>query len=148
MAYIPHDAKWYLAELVEEIQIEDEPQNVVHVNFILVQANSPEEALRKANKLGLEGEVSYENTEGKQVTTTFRGLRDLNVIHDELEHGAELAYEEKIGLTKQEVGQLVRPKKELGVFQPIVAKQGPNYVSKEVMDEVNRRIAENQKVEK
>ena len=72
-------------------------------------------------------------------------MRDLNVIHDELEHGAELIYEEKIGLTEQEVGQLVRPKKELGIFQPIVANQGPNYVSKEVMDEVNRRIAESEK---
>jgi len=148
MAFIPSDARWYPAELVEEIQIEDEPQNVIHVNLTLVQAESPEEALARANKLGLESEMRYENTEGKQVTITFRGLRDLNVIHDELEHRAARIYEEEIGLTKNEVEQILRPKKELGVFQPIVVKKGPNYLSKEVMNEVIRRMAEDQQVER
>ncbi len=29
---------------------------------------------------------------GRSVTITYRGLRDLNVIYDELEHGAELIF--------------------------------------------------------
>ena len=143
MAFVPSDARWYLAEIVEEIQIADEPQNVVHVNITLVQAETPEEALVKANKLGLEGELIYENTEGKKITITYRGLRDLNVIHGELKHGAELTYEEKIGLTKDEVNQIVRPTKELGVFQPIVENNGPNYLSKDIMNKVSSRNGKN-----
>jgi hypothetical protein len=41
MAYIPKDAKWYIAELVMEFQIEGESRNVVHVNIVLIRADSP-----------------------------------------------------------------------------------------------------------
>ena len=40
MAYIPEDAKWYLADIVLEITIEDDPRNVVHTNLVLISADS------------------------------------------------------------------------------------------------------------
>jgi len=46
MSHIPPDAKWYLAEIVEEFRIESEPDNIVHTNMVLVRADSPEEAYR------------------------------------------------------------------------------------------------------
>jgi hypothetical protein len=49
MAYIPDDAKWYIAEIIMECQIEDDPRNVVHINIVLVRADSPEEAFEKAD---------------------------------------------------------------------------------------------------
>ena len=52
MGYIPEDAKWYLADLVEEITVEGDPRNVVHTNMTLVRADSPEEAYQKAVQLG------------------------------------------------------------------------------------------------
>ena len=88
MAFIPEDAKWYLAEVVLEFTIEDDPRNVVHRNLLLVRADSPEEAYRKGMDLGADNEASWENIDGKRVTIRFRGLCYLNVIHDELEHGA------------------------------------------------------------
>lgn len=118
MAYIPEDAKWYLAEIIEEFTIEDDLDTIVHINLVLVRADSPEEAYTNALDLGKEGEMIYQNTDNKQVTVTFRGLRDLNVIHDELEHGAELIYEERLGLSKEEVNRLVRDKEDLGIFTP------------------------------
>jgi hypothetical protein len=94
MGYIPPDAKWYLAEIVQQITVEGDPNNVVHNNMVLVRADSPEDAYARAVELGAARELSYENPEGKGVTIRFKGLHDLNVIHDELEHGAELIYSE------------------------------------------------------
>jgi hypothetical protein len=118
MAYIPKDAKWYIADLVMECQIEGEPRNVVHINIVLVRADSPEEAFQKAEELGKEGENSYLNPNNQQVIWLYRGLRDLQVIHDELEDGAELMYEEKIGISEDEVQAIVRAKSQLNVFKP------------------------------
>ena len=41
MAYIPIDAELYIAELISEIRVEDDPANVLHRNFVLVKAASP-----------------------------------------------------------------------------------------------------------
>lgn len=119
MAYIPPDAKWYIAEIVQEYTIEGEPSNVVHTNMVLVRADSPEEAYDRAILLGKESEVSYENPQGKKVTLRFRGLRDLNVVHGELEHGAELIYEERVGMSEEELDKSVTRKEDLGVFRPL-----------------------------
>jgi len=119
MAFIPEDAKWYLAEVVLEFTIEDDPRNVVHRNLLLVRADSPEEAYRKGMDLGADNEASWENIDGKRVTIRFRGLCYLNVIHDELEHGAELSYREDIAVEESKIQKWVASKEELGVFRPI-----------------------------
>jgi uncharacterized protein DUF4288 len=118
MAYIPRDAKWYLVEIVEEIRIESESENIVHTNTVLVRADSPEEAYQRALALGKEGEMTYTNPEGKSVQVYFRGLRDLNVIHGELEHGTELIYEKRTGMSKSDFARWVHAKEDLGVFRP------------------------------
>ncbi len=61
MGYIPEDAKWYLADIVQQITVEDEPRNVVHTNLVLIRADSPEEAYQKAIELGTAGDHSDEN---------------------------------------------------------------------------------------
>ena len=144
MAYIPKEAKWYIADLVMECQIEGEPRNVVHVDIVLVRADSPEEAFQKAEQLGKEGENSYLNPNNQQVIWLYRGLRDLQVIHDELEHGAELMYEEKIGISEDEVQAIVRAKSQLNVFKPYKPRDisKPDYSSQEVMDQVQRMVCD------
>ncbi len=59
MAYIPADAKWYLADIVEQIAVEDDPRHVVHTNTVLIRADSPEDAYAKAVELGTNKGVSY-----------------------------------------------------------------------------------------
>lgn len=83
MAYIPKNARWYLADVVLEHAVEGDPRNVVHVNLHLIEAESPERAYQKAIALGQASEQVYANPDGREVRVTFRGLRDLNVIHDE-----------------------------------------------------------------
>jgi hypothetical protein len=97
MGFIPKNAKWYLADLVEEIRVAGERRNVVHTNRTLIRADSPEEAHKKAVALGKGGDTKYKNLAGKTVTIRFRGIRELDVIHDELEHGAEIAFNRNIG---------------------------------------------------
>jgi len=119
MSYLPHDAKWFIADLVVEMTISSgiENDNVIHINVVLVEAHSVEEAYAKALDLGRDYEMTYTNTDGNEVRVRFRGLRDLNVIHDELEHGAELLYESREALTEDEIAALVSPKQALAVFR-------------------------------
>ena len=140
MAYIPKDAKWYIAELVMEFQIEGDLRNVVHVNFVPIRADSPEEAFEKAEQLGREDEDTYKNPDNLTVTVTYRGLRELNVIHDDLEHGAELMYEQKVSVCEDQLQAMLTSKSELAIFRPWQPKDSsvPDYSSKEVMEEVKR----------
>ena len=138
MGHIPKDAKWYLADLIVQMRIEEEPRSLIHINTVLVRADSPEEAHEKALDLGRQEEYSYENTEGKVVSVIFGGLNDLNVIHDDLEHGAELIYQEKVDLTEEQIRALAKPKLQLGVFAPRQSSKGPNYMPKSVMDELRK----------
>jgi hypothetical protein len=64
------------------------------------------------------------------------GLHDLNVIHDDLEHGAEIIYEETTNLSSDELFRFVRDKSELGVFTPRRDRGAPDYRSKDVLDRV------------
>ena len=142
MAYIPKDAEWYIAELINECRIESESDNVVHIDIVLINATSPEEAFQKANELGKENEISYLNPKNQEVTWFYRGLRDLNVVHDELEHGAELLFEEEIGMTEDEVEKIISDREQLNVFAKIKSreKNEPDYSCKEIIDKLNEII--------
>jgi hypothetical protein len=140
MGYIPEDAKWYLAEIVEKITVEGDPRNVVHTNLVLVRADSPEEACQKATELGTAGETSFENPDGRRVTFRFRGLRDLNVIYDDLEHGAELSFSETIDMNDSAIAEWVTPKERLGVFRPITRSAGPDYSSRDVLEKLSKEF--------
>ena len=142
MAGIFEDEKWYIAELVMECKIEEEPRNVVHVNITLVRADSPQSAFEKAEQLGKESETSYLNHKNQQATWYYRGLRDLNVIHDDLEHGAELMFEEEIGIPEDEVQDMLTTKSEINVFRKQNPRDSsePNYACKEIMGEVQRMM--------
>jgi hypothetical protein len=137
MGYIPPDARWYIAEIVLEIHVEDDPRNVVHLNSILVEANSPDEAYEKALVFGSEQESEYRNSAGHLVRFTFRGLRDLAVIHDGLEDGSELFYDQKIGITEKRIRRLVSKRDKLSVFAPIQPTADvPDYSSGDIIKQV------------
>ena len=115
MGYIPKDAEYYLAEIVLEIAVTGEAESLVHTNLVLVRADSPDEAYTKALELGHAGEYTEKNSDGTEVSVRFRGLRDLNVIHDKLGHGAELIYREDT-FDEAAIARWVSPKEALGVF--------------------------------
>jgi len=141
MAYVSPDAEWFLAQIVLEIRVTGSKRNVVHVNYVLVHAGSAEGALERAISIGRGENSSYVNELGKRVTIRFRGLRDLDVIHEPLEDGCEIMYTESVGVTEKGLRKLVRPKEELEVFLPARERRGrPNFSSKRIMDEVRREL--------
>lgn len=143
MTDIIHQAKWYIAELVIECRIENDLRNVVHVNIVLVRASSSEDAFEKAEQLGHEGADTYLNPDGRVVTFTYRGLRDLYLVYeDELEHGTELVFEEEIDVSEEDLQEMITPKSELALFRPNQPQDldKPNYACKGIMDEVERMI--------
>jgi hypothetical protein len=143
MAFVPDNVEWFLAQIVQEIRVAGSRRNIVHVNYVIIQAPSPELAYNRAMTIGKKGDTSYVNELGKQVTIRFRGLRDLDVIYDPLGDGCEIMFTEKLGVTKKGIEKLVRPKRELEVFLPIRTRPGrPNYSSKEIMEIVNSRLNE------
>jgi hypothetical protein len=112
------DAKWYLAELMEAFQVDGEEADLLWVNWILVKADDAEQAYAKALKFGDELNREYHNTEGALVVVTFRGLRDLHEIYDELADGAEILFEQFEDISREDIKRMAKPKERLSVFRP------------------------------
>ncbi len=131
---------WYVAELIEEITVEDDPRNVVHQNLVLIRASSPDEAFEKANKLGRDGETSYANPSGKTVKIQFRGLSHLDEVYEEIEDGAEITFRSKVGVSERKLRALVKPRERLCAFLPPTRAEGPDYVSGEIVAMLEQQL--------
>lgn len=140
MAFIPEGAKWYLAELVQELRVAGDPRNVIWRNLTLVRAESPEDAYQEALRLGRAGDTEYNNPQGKRVEVRFQGLSSLDVIHDELNNGAELLFTSETDVSEERLASLLRPKESLGIFSPIRPIEGPDVAAGYIVDEAMRMI--------
>ena len=111
--------KWYISHEIlcaePDEQANDEPLTVWE-NLILIHADSPEEAYEKANQHGRdsEEEIRVDEKKGRQ---RFCGLKDLVLIYDDLEDGAELEWHE-MELTRAQARELTKPKEQLHAFNP------------------------------
>lgn len=145
MAYIPQGAHWFVAELLLEITVQGDTRNVLHSNLTLIHAASPDEAYDKAIQLGRDAQAEYPNPASKNVRTVFRGISQLNVIYDRLEHGAELLFNERLGVSEEEIERLIPSKQSLAVFKPIEPTRGPDYSSREILEGASHLIRDRQK---
>ncbi len=137
MAYIPAEARWYLASLIEEIRVEGDRRNVVHVNTHLIEASSPAEAHRKALRIGRTFTIEYLNPSGKRVRIRFAGIAELVVVYEDLADGAELGYSERVGVSATDLKRMARPRSALAVFAPIARNpNAPDYAAGDIMDEL------------
>jgi catechol 2,3-dioxygenase-like lactoylglutathione lyase family enzyme len=128
---------WYLAELVMRFDVQDDPRGVVHVNTCLVEAADADEAYDKALALGRDSEQDYENSAGRRVRARFIGLRELTEVHEPLEDGSEISFQERIGVSDLEARRLVARREELGVFRTDLPSGAPDYASAEIMAKVD-----------
>jgi catechol 2,3-dioxygenase-like lactoylglutathione lyase family enzyme len=128
---------WYLADLVVRIEVAGDPRSVVHVNSCLVEAADADEAFAKAQELGRQYDSVDVNPSGRRVLSRFIGLRDLVAIHEPLEDGSEILWEERVGLSDIEIQRLVSRREQLGVFQTTLPSSGPDYSSAEIMAKVD-----------
>jgi hypothetical protein len=142
MSYVPSGAKWFVAQLILEIEVEGDNRNVLHKNLVLIEATSAEEAYEKSLQLGKDNEISYENPNSKAVRMKFRGIGQLDVVGNELKHGTEILFEEHIAVPEDKILQWVPSKTLLSVFRPIEPSPGPDYASQEIMEEVVQVLKE------
>jgi hypothetical protein len=136
MGHIPGDTEWYIADLVMEITVLGAERNVVHRNLTLIRARLPEEAYQKAQKIGCESETSYQNRKGQLVKINFRGIAKLDAIYESFEDGAELIFEELIGVTSQDIQSMIPAKEKLNAFiAPTPDRErDPDYGSQAITD--------------
>ena len=112
--------KWYIAhELLyfdtkETRDRRKKHKLVVWENLVLIKAKSPEEAYRKALK---HGHLSEEKVkiDGEDGWCRFKGLKDLVLIYDDLEDGAELEWHD-LRLAVSELGRIAKRKKQMQAF--------------------------------
>ncbi|HRJ11125.1 MAG TPA: DUF4288 domain-containing protein [Prosthecobacter sp.] len=119
---------WYAATLIVEVRVEGRKTCDAHLNTVLIQAASPEDAHAKALVLGKEADADFINLQGRKAVLRFRGLRDLTFVCDELEHGAEILWRRKARLNQAGIRRLMTRKSELGVFKkagPLIAEIMP-----------------------
>ena len=86
----PETARWYIAELTEEVTLEGDPQNVVHKKTRVIFADTPQDAYDKALTMITEHEVGYLNEHHKAVRTRFWGLRELNLSNEDMDRAGIL----------------------------------------------------------
>lgn len=120
MGFIPEGNNWYLALMLFSTEVKAAGSLEVEVSFTLIYATSPEEAYNAAMKIGNEREVSFTNTDDQVVDVRYHGLKDLNVILDPLESGAEIAFEVIPDVESDEIAKHVSKKEDLGVFKPTI----------------------------
>ena len=87
---------------------------VVWENLVLIKARSPEEAYRKALKHGRLSEEKVE-IDGEDGYCRFKGLKDLVLIYDDLEDGAELEWHD-LRLSVSELRRTSKRKKQMQAF--------------------------------
>ena len=83
MADSPEVARWYIAELVEELILDGNVLNVIHRKTRVIFADSEEDAYEKALSLSQEHEVTYLNQTHKGAQTRYWGLNELNLLQEE-----------------------------------------------------------------
>lgn len=84
MADSPQAARWYIAELTEEVALEGDPRpNIIHRKTRVIFADTPEDAFEKALSLSAEHEPSYLNRNEQRAQIRYWGLSELNLLDDE-----------------------------------------------------------------
>lgn len=128
--------EWYLGELVMEITVSGAKKNAVHKNLTLIKAAGPEMAYKKAINFGRKSETSYKNPQGQKVKIRFRGISQLEEMYDTFDDGAELRFDEYLGVKPSEIRKWISPKSRLQVFlkpKPF-REQEPDYRAQYVVD--------------
>jgi hypothetical protein len=115
--WIPKDMEWFLADVIQELKVANAEDSAVWINTHLIRANSPDEAYEKALNLGKLYEDTWTNSDGEQVISRFRGLRDLLLVYEKLEDGAEIMWEEQEDVSEQDIQEMIKPRTQLGSIE-------------------------------
>jgi len=83
MADSPETARWFIAELVEELILDGNVKNVIHRKTRVIFADSHEDAYEKALSLSREHEPTYLNQTYNVPQVRYWGLNELSLVQEE-----------------------------------------------------------------
>jgi hypothetical protein len=115
MANSPETARWYIAELTEEVTLEGDPQNVVHRKTRVIFADSPQDAYEKALAMITEHEVGYLNEYRKAIRTRFWGLRELGLSNEDMDRAGILP-ENRFGFARRRNSTGLSPEQQFALL--------------------------------
>lgn len=81
----PEVSRWYVAELTEEVTLEEDPLHVIHRKTRVIFADSAEDAYQKALNMIREQEVSRQSESNRGIRTRFWELRELIFSNEDRE---------------------------------------------------------------
>jgi len=118
--HILQSRNWYIAHeiLYFEPKVHKKSKATkwtVWENLILIKAKSPRQAYQKAIEHGRASEQAVK-IDGEDGLCRFRGLRDLTLVYDRLEHGAELEWR-VLQVTPANLARLVITKRKMQAFK-------------------------------
>ncbi len=114
---------WYIAGIMIRFEGNGENQSnsnrrcLAWENQHLIKAKNPDEAYKKALKIGKESEDEYVNTDGENVKWVFEGLTTLIALYEDLEDGAEIIWIEHENKAVKTIKGWIKSKENLEVFQ-------------------------------
>jgi hypothetical protein len=76
-------ARWYIAELVEELILDGNIRNVIHRKTQVIFADSHFDAYEKALSLSTAHEIGYLNQTHKLAQTRYWGFNELNLLQND-----------------------------------------------------------------
>jgi len=86
-------SRWYVAELTEEVTLEEDPLHVIHRKTRVIFADSAEDAYQKALSMIREQEVSRQSESNRGIRTRFWELRELIFSNEDRERAGGLPRE-------------------------------------------------------
>ena len=110
---------WFIAEIIEKLEPvnRDETNDLRRVttwgNFVLIKADSLEEAFEKAIKIGKEGEYIFTNADKVEMEWIFVGVGDLLPIYEDIEDGAEIMWNDYGFISNRRTMRMAYEKSEL-----------------------------------
>ena len=125
MSKSPDTARWYIAELTEEVTLEGDAQNFVHKKTRVIFADSPEDAYEKALAMITEHEVGYLNEHHKAIRTRFWGLRELTLTNEDMDRAGMLP-EARIGTARRRNSTGLSPDQQFALLLSVKPGALPN----------------------
>jgi hypothetical protein len=118
-------ARWYVAELTEEVTLEGDPRNVVHKKTRVIFADSPQDAYEKALSMITEHEVGYINQHHKAIRTRFWGLRELTLSNEDMDRVGMLP-KSRTGIARRRNSTGLSPEQQFALLISLTPGALPN----------------------
>jgi hypothetical protein len=121
----PETARWYVAELTEEVTLEGDPNNVVHKKTRVIFADSPQDAYEKALTMITEHEIGYLSEHHKTIRTRFWGLRELMLSNEDMDQ-VRMLPQDGSGFARRRDSTRLSPEQQFSLLLSLKPRALPN----------------------